>query len=83
MRRILVVDDDSHTRLAIGAWLGATRCLCKPFRPATLLNIIDVCPAEAEPHRRQAAAFATITASARPDRGGASREDSDERAGTG
>jgi CheY-like chemotaxis protein len=163
MRRILVVDDDTHTRLAIAAWLqrygfrvamadgsvsgmaaldeaafdlmivdivmlnmrgfeairifheraptvplmaisgyafagsdtehlaclkmaqslGATRCLRKPFRPSTLLNIIDACLSEAEPHRRQAAALASLAANARPDRGAVSPEDSKQRAGMG
>jgi CheY-like chemotaxis protein len=32
--------------------LGATRCLRKPFRPTTLLSVIDECLSEAEPHRR-------------------------------
>jgi CheY-like chemotaxis protein len=32
--------------------LGATRCLRKPFRPTTLLAIIDQCLSEAGPHRR-------------------------------
>ena len=35
--------------------LGATRCLRKPFRPATLLGVIDECLSEAEPHRRYVA----------------------------
>lgn len=39
--------------------LGATRCLRKPFRPTTLLSVIDECLSEAEPHRRH---FATLTA---------------------
>jgi CheY-like chemotaxis protein len=133
MRRILVVDDDRHTRLAIGIWLkqcgfrvaitdggesglaalndgtfdlmivdvfmpnmrgfesirvfhshaptvpliaisgyafsgpdepacfrmalslGATRCLRKPFRPATLLGVIDECLSDAEQRRKPAA----------------------------
>lgn len=38
--------------------LGATRCLRKPFRPTTLLAVIDECLSEAEPHRRQVAALA-------------------------
>jgi CheY-like chemotaxis protein len=145
MRRILVVDDDRHTRLAIGIWLkqcgfrvaitdggesglaalndgtfdlmivdvfmpnmrgfesirvfhshaptvpliaisgyafsgaetddaacfgmalslGATRCLRKPFRPATLLGVIDECLSDAEQGRKYAAALAA-TASAPP-----------------
>jgi DNA-binding NtrC family response regulator len=32
--------------------LGATRCLRKPFRPTTLLSVIDECLSNAEPHRR-------------------------------
>jgi hypothetical protein len=39
--------------------LGATRCLRKPFRPTTLLSVIDECLSEAEPHRRY---FATLAA---------------------
>jgi CheY-like chemotaxis protein len=39
--------------------LGATRCLRKPFRPTTLLGVIDECLSEAEPHRRY---FATAGA---------------------
>ena len=33
--------------------LGATRCLRKPFKPVTLLGVIDECLKEADPHRRQ------------------------------
>jgi len=39
--------------------LGATRCLRKPFRPTTLLGVIDECLSQAEPHRRY---VATLTA---------------------
>ena len=45
-------------RLATG--LGATRCLRKPFKPATLLNVIDECLAQAEPHRRHAATLVAV-----------------------
>lgn len=38
--------------LQMAARLGATRCLCKPFKPSTLLGVIDDCLSEAEPHRR-------------------------------
>ena len=41
--------------------LGATRCLRKPFRPTTLLSVIDECLSEAEPHRRYAATLAAVT----------------------
>jgi DNA-binding response OmpR family regulator len=40
--------------------LGATRCLRKPFRPTTLLGVIDECLSEAEPHRRDVAALAAV-----------------------
>ena len=76
MRRILVVDDDLHTRLAISIWLkqcgfrvalslGATRCLRKPFQPVTLLGVIDECLTEAQQRRKYPAALAAI-ASAPP-----------------
>src|SRR5450631_1655883 len=41
--------------------LGATRCLRKPFRPTTLLSVIDECLSEAEPHRRYVATLAAVT----------------------
>jgi CheY-like chemotaxis protein len=41
--------------------LGATRCLRKPFRPTTLLSVIDECLAEAEPHRRYVSTLAAVT----------------------
>jgi DNA-binding response OmpR family regulator len=34
--------------------LGAKRCLRKPFRPATLLGVIDECLLEAEPRKNVA-----------------------------
>jgi DNA-binding response OmpR family regulator len=40
--------------------LGATRCLRKPFRPTTLLSVIDECLSEAEPRRRYFATLAAI-----------------------
>lgn len=46
--------------LKMAQGLGATRCLHKPFRPATLLRVIDECLSEAEPHRRNAATLAAV-----------------------
>jgi CheY-like chemotaxis protein len=40
--------------------LGATRCLRKPFRPTTLLGVIDECLSTAEPHRRYVATLAAV-----------------------
>ena len=40
--------------------LGATRCLRKPFRPTTLLSVIDECLSAAEPHRRNVATLAAV-----------------------
>jgi DNA-binding response OmpR family regulator len=55
--------------------LGATRCLRKPFRPVTLLGVIDECLSDAEQGRKYVAALAA-TASAPPNISG-------ERANTG
>jgi CheY-like chemotaxis protein len=46
--------------LRIAASLGATRCLRKPFKPATLLDVIDQCLSEAEPHRKHVAALGAV-----------------------
>ena len=51
-------DDPACFKLALG--LGATRCLRKPFRPATLLGVVDECLSEAEQNRRRAATLAAI-----------------------
>jgi CheY-like chemotaxis protein len=56
-------DDPACFRMALS--LGATRCLRKPFRPATLLGVIDECLSDAEQGRKYAAARAAI-ASAPP-----------------
>ncbi len=52
--------EDDHACLKMALSLGATRCLRKPFRPTTLLSVIDECLAEAEPHRSQAATLAAV-----------------------
>jgi YesN/AraC family two-component response regulator len=46
---------------SMAATLGATRCLRKPFRPATLLNVIDECLSAAEPHRKYVATLSAVT----------------------
>jgi CheY-like chemotaxis protein len=51
---------DNLACLKMALSLGATRCLRNPFRPATLLSVIDDCLSEAEPHRRHAATFAAV-----------------------
>src|SRR5215216_4478128 len=56
-------DDPACFRMALS--LGATRCLRKPFRRATLLAVIDECLSDAEQGRKHAAARAA-TASAPP-----------------
>jgi CheY-like chemotaxis protein len=66
-------DDPACFRMALS--LGATRCLRKPFRPATLLGVIDECLTEAEQRRKYAAAPAAIAS--------ASPNISRERANTG
>jgi DNA-binding NtrC family response regulator len=45
-------------RMATG--LGAARCMRKPFKPATLLAVIEGCLSEAEPHRRYVATLGAI-----------------------
>jgi DNA-binding response OmpR family regulator len=40
--------------------LGAARCMRKPFKPATLLAVIDECLFEAEPHRRYVATLGAV-----------------------
>jgi CheY-like chemotaxis protein len=52
--------ETDHACLKMALSLGATRCLRKPFRPTTLLDVIDESLWEAEPHRRHAATLATV-----------------------
>jgi CheY-like chemotaxis protein len=40
--------------------LGATRCLRKPFKPSTLLGVIDNCLSQSEPHRRYVVALGAL-----------------------
>jgi CheY-like chemotaxis protein len=49
------LEASSPDLLRMALRLGATRCLRKPFRPATLLGVIDECLLEAEPHGRNVA----------------------------
>jgi CheY-like chemotaxis protein len=46
--------------LRVAVKLGATRCLRKPFRPTTLLAVIDECLVEGEPHRRYVKNLAAV-----------------------
>lgn len=46
--------------LRMAARLGATRCLCTPFKPSTLLGVIDDWLSEAEPHRRYVTALGAL-----------------------
>jgi DNA-binding response OmpR family regulator len=55
------LDGSSADFLRMALKLGATRCLRKPFRPTTLLGVIDECLSEAEPHRRHAATLSAAT----------------------
>ena len=59
------LDSPAPDFLRMALELGAARCLRKPFRPATLLGVIDECLPEAEQRRKYAAAHAAI-ASAPP-----------------
>jgi DNA-binding response OmpR family regulator len=53
-------DSSSPDFLQMAVRLGATRCLRKPFRPTTLLAVIDECLSEAEPHRRYVTTLASV-----------------------
>ena len=53
-------DASSPDILRMAVRLGATRCLRKPFRPTTLLGVIDECLSEAEPHRRYVSTLAAV-----------------------
>jgi DNA-binding NtrC family response regulator len=55
----------------IAVRLGATRCLRKPFRPTTLLGVIDECLSEAEPHRRYVATLTAVADGLSEKQGGA------------
>lgn len=61
-------DNPACVKMALS--LGATRCLCKPFRPATQLGMIDQCLLEAEPHRRHTATLAAVAGAVSEQRGG-------------
>jgi CheY-like chemotaxis protein len=61
-------DNPACVKMALS--LGATRCLRKPFRPATLLGMIDECLSEAEPHRRHTAALAALAGAVSEQRSG-------------
>src|ERR1700687_633147 len=54
------LEPSSADFLKMALRLGATRCLRKPFRPTTLLGVIDECLSEAEPHRRYVANLAAV-----------------------
>jgi CheY-like chemotaxis protein len=54
--------------------LGATRCLRKPFRPTTLLSVIDQCLSETEPYRRYVTTLAAVTSALSEPQGKMSRE---------
>ena len=53
-------DADNPACLKVALSLGATRCLRKPFRPSTLLGLIDECLSEAEPHRRHVTTLSAV-----------------------
>jgi DNA-binding NtrC family response regulator len=51
----------SPDSLRMALRFGATRCLRKPFRPSTLLAVIDQCLSEAEPRRKHIAALTAVS----------------------
>jgi CheY-like chemotaxis protein len=54
------VDATGPDFLRLAAKLGATRCLRKPFKPSTLLGVIDDCLSQAEPHQRFVVALGAL-----------------------
>ena len=54
------LDSPAPDFLRMALELGAARCLRKPFKPATLLAVIDECLGEAEPHRRHVASLGAV-----------------------
>jgi DNA-binding response OmpR family regulator len=46
--------------LRLATRLGATRCMRKPFKPTTLLGVIDEFLSQTEPHRRQVATLGAV-----------------------
>jgi len=52
--------------LRLALRFGATRCLRKPFKPTTLLSVIDECLSEAGPHRRFAMLASVADAVSKP-----------------
>ena len=56
--------------LRIAVTLGAARCLRKPFKPTTLLGVMDECFSEAEPHRKYIAALTAVVVAPPELRGG-------------
>jgi DNA-binding NtrC family response regulator len=61
--------------LGLALRLGATRCLRKPFRPTTLLGVIDECLSEAEPHRRHVANLTAVADAVSESQGKAMRQE--------
>jgi DNA-binding NtrC family response regulator len=68
------LEPSSSDFLRIAVRLGATRCLRKPFRPTTLLGVIDECLSEAEPHRRYVAALTAVADALSESQGNAMRQ---------
>jgi DNA-binding NtrC family response regulator len=68
------LEPSSSDFLRIAVRLGATRCLRKPFRPTTLLGVIDECLSEAEPHRRYVAALTAVADALSESQGKAMRQ---------
>jgi len=64
------LDAPSPDFLRMAVRLGATRCLRKPFKPTTLLGVMDECLSEAEPHRRNIATLTAVAGAPSELRGG-------------
>jgi DNA-binding response OmpR family regulator len=70
----------SPDALRLTPMFGARRSLRKPFRPTTLLAVIDECLSESDPHRRYVATLAEVATAPSDPQGGPNLKTGQRRA---
>ena len=60
---MIVAADPDFPKMALE--FGATRCLRKPFKPATLLGVVDRCLSEGEPYRKHVVILSAVASACR------------------